>query len=150
MVSSMKNRNLADMIEKFIVSKILEENENFTLVKRNELAEKLACAPSQISYVISTRFTPERGYLVESRRGNGGFVKIEIEKPKKKQVPITALMHRGGKKPIRANITLREKVLLDLLMEVVTNTVGEHEKMSVLAEAMKRLAHVEYMKVNHG
>lgn len=144
----MKNKNLADMIEKLILSKILEENENFTLVKRNELAEKLACAPSQISYVISTRFTPERGYLVESRRGNGGFVKIEIETPK--QSPITALMHRGGKKPIRGNITLREKVLLDLLMEVVTNTVGEHEKMSVLAEAMKRLANVENMKVNHG
>lgn len=146
----MKNRNLADMIEKFIVSKILEDNDNFTLVKRNELAEKLSCAPSQISYVISTRFTPERGYLVESRRGNGGFVKIEIEAPKKKEVAPKALIQRGGKKAINGNITLREKVLLDLLMEVVTNTVGEQEKMSVLAEAMKRLAHVDYMKVNHG
>lgn len=146
----MKNKNLADMIEKFILNRILEESENFTLVKRNELAEKLACAPSQISYVISTRFTPERGYLVESRRGNGGFVKIEIEKPNEEKNPTAALIQRGGKKAIRGNITLREKVLLDLLMEVVTNTVGEHEKMSVLAEAMKRLAHVEYMKVNHG
>ncbi|MCD7773975.1 MAG: CtsR family transcriptional regulator [Clostridiales bacterium] len=45
-------------------------------IQRNELAEKLGCVPSQINYVISSRFTPERGYTVESKRGGGGYIKI--------------------------------------------------------------------------
>ena len=45
-------------------------------IQRNELAEQLGCVPSQINYVISSRFTPERGYTVESRRGGGGYIKI--------------------------------------------------------------------------
>ena len=45
-------------------------------LKRNDLAEKLGCVPSQINYVISSRFTPEMGYIVESRRGGGGYIRI--------------------------------------------------------------------------
>ena len=45
-------------------------------IKRNDLAKKLGCVPSQISYVISSRFTPERGYVIESRRGGGGCIRI--------------------------------------------------------------------------
>ena len=44
--------------------------------RRNTLAQNLGCVPSQINYVISARFTPERGYIVESRRGGGGFIRI--------------------------------------------------------------------------
>ena len=69
-------RNLADAIESFIIGELLRDQEDALLVQRNELAERLRCAPSQISYVLSTRFTPERGFLVESRRGSGGFVRI--------------------------------------------------------------------------
>ena len=54
-------RNLADAIENFIIRQVLEDREDAVLVQRNELADKLSCAPSQISYVLSTRFTPERG-----------------------------------------------------------------------------------------
>ena len=60
-------RNLADAIENFIIRQLLEDREDAVLVQRNELADKLSCAPSQISYVLSTRFTPERGFMVESR-----------------------------------------------------------------------------------
>ena len=45
-------------------------------IGRNELAERMGCVPSQINYVITSRFTPERGYVVESRRGGGGFIRI--------------------------------------------------------------------------
>ena len=62
-------KNLADAIESFIIGELLREHEDTVLVQRNELAERLSCAPSQISYVLSTRFTPERGFMVESRRG---------------------------------------------------------------------------------
>lgn len=78
-------RNLADAIENFIIRQLLEDSEDTVLVQRNELADKLSCAPSQISYVISTRFTPEKGYLVESRRGSGGFVRIVRVTPPNKE-----------------------------------------------------------------
>ena len=56
-------KNLADAIESFIIGELLREHEDTVLVQRNELAERLSCAPSQISYVLSTRFTPERGFM---------------------------------------------------------------------------------------
>ncbi len=52
------------------------ENDGTTEIQRNELAQTLGCVPSQINYVISSRFTPEQGYIVESRRGGGGYIKI--------------------------------------------------------------------------
>ena len=61
-----------------IANIILEmlENEGQTEIQRNELAERIGCVPSQINYVISSRFTPEHGYIVESRRGGGGYIRI--------------------------------------------------------------------------
>lgn len=61
-----------------IAQMILEmlERDGFTEIQRNELAESLGCVPSQINYVISSRFTPEHGYIVESRRGGGGYIRI--------------------------------------------------------------------------
>lgn len=73
--------NLADFIERFIQQKLSEGAAGHVLVRRNELADELSCAPSQISYVLSTRFTLDRGYLVESRRGAGGFVRIARLEP---------------------------------------------------------------------
>lgn len=52
------------------------EDEGRAEIQRNELAQTLGCVPSQINYVISSRFTPEQGYIVESRRGGGGYIKI--------------------------------------------------------------------------
>ena len=68
--------NLADFIERFLLQKLAQEAAGQVLVRRNELADELSCAPSQISYVLSTRFTLDRGYVVESRRGAGGFIRI--------------------------------------------------------------------------
>lgn len=65
---------ISDSIESFI--RELLEAQNSVELKRNELASYFNCVPSQINYVIQTRFTTERGYMVESRRGGGGYVKI--------------------------------------------------------------------------
>ena len=56
--------------------KLLDEEQGAVEIQRNDLASRFSCVPSQINYVLSTRFTPERGYLVESRRGGGGYVRI--------------------------------------------------------------------------
>ncbi len=67
---------LSNIIERFIKS-MLEMAEDSTIeIQRNELAEKFDCAPSQINYVLTTRFTPYQGYYIESRRGGGGYIKI--------------------------------------------------------------------------
>lgn len=58
-----------------MISEMLE-GEGSTEIQRNELAQKVGCVPSQINYVISSRFTPEHGYIVESRRGGGGYIRI--------------------------------------------------------------------------
>jgi len=60
-----------------IINEMLKENEGLIEFKRNEIAVRFGCVPSQINYVITSRFTPEKGYIVESRRGGGGFIKIK-------------------------------------------------------------------------
>ncbi len=66
--------NLSNVIAAMISDMLEEKNE--IEIQRNILAQDLGCVPSQINYVLSSRFTPERGYMVESRRGGGGFIKI--------------------------------------------------------------------------
>ena len=70
---------LSNIIEEFI-KEMLAENREVEL-QRNELANRFNCVPSQINYVISTRFSPERGYSVESRRGGGGYIRITRTAP---------------------------------------------------------------------
>ena len=65
---------VSDMIEQFLLE-MLSEQPDITL-RRNELAGQFSCAPSQINYVIDTRFTGQRGYIVESQRGGGGYIRI--------------------------------------------------------------------------
>lgn len=66
---------MSDMIEDFI--KELFEEEDLIEIQRNDLAQKFNCVPSQINYVIATRFKPSQGYYVESKRGGGGSIKIK-------------------------------------------------------------------------
>jgi len=66
---------ISDMITQAILE-MLEDQRGCAEIQRNELAGKLGCVPSQINYVITSRFTPEQGFLVESRRGGGGYIRI--------------------------------------------------------------------------
>ena len=67
---------ISDLIASFLQDS-LEEAENGVLeVQRSDLAQRFNCVPSQINYVMSTRFSPERGYIVESRRGGNGYIRI--------------------------------------------------------------------------
>ena len=80
---------LSDAIEQFIKTMMMEDAHQIEL-KRNELAEYFRCAPSQINYVLATRFTPEHGYVIESRRGGGGYIRIfRIEHDSSRQLLYT-------------------------------------------------------------
>ena len=65
---------MSDMIENFI--KELFDDDDYIEIQRNDLAEHFKCVPSQINYVIATRFKPSQGYYVESKRGGGGYISI--------------------------------------------------------------------------
>ncbi|MFG6120593.1 CtsR family transcriptional regulator [Thalassobacillus sp. B23F22_16] len=69
-------RNISDIIEAYL-KQILDSNRQDAIeIKRSEIAERFQCVPSQINYVIKTRFTVEKGYIVESKRGGGGYIRI--------------------------------------------------------------------------
>ncbi|WP_073997122.1 CtsR family transcriptional regulator [Anaerococcus urinomassiliensis] len=67
---------LTSDIEKFLKALLEESTDGMLEIGRNDLAMQFDCAPSQINYVLSTRFTPHNGYLIESKRGGNGFIKI--------------------------------------------------------------------------
>ena len=132
-------RNLADAIENFIIQEFMRDRDDALLVKRSDLAEKLSCAPSQISYVLSTRFTPERGFIVESRRGSGGFVRIVRVVPKEEVVPekeptaLELVQHLAQKRMI----TAREQRLLKFILEIID--ADEEQKKSILQQAIGQM-----------
>ncbi len=66
---------LSDEIAGLILSMLDGSGE--TEIRRNDLAEQIGCVPSQINYVLTSRFTPEQGFIVESRRGGGGYIRIK-------------------------------------------------------------------------
>ena len=68
---------MSDKIEAFINELLKDDTDEWLELKRNELAAVFGCVPSQINYVISTRFNPEHGYIVESKRGGGGYLRIK-------------------------------------------------------------------------
>lgn len=69
-------RNISDVIEQYLKQVLTTSGKEIVEIKRSEIADKFQCVPSQINYVINTRFTIERGYIVESKRGGGGYIRI--------------------------------------------------------------------------
>lgn len=68
--------SISDIIEQYL-KKILQDNEKKMIeIRRSEIADQFQCVPSQINYVINTRFTMEKGYIIESKRGGGGYIRI--------------------------------------------------------------------------
>ncbi len=80
---------ISDIITSEILRMLNESEENTAEIQRNDFASLIGCAPSQINYVLSSRFTPEHGYIIESRRGGGGYIKISRVVMRKS----TAFMH---------------------------------------------------------
>lgn len=70
----MANKTISDVIEEFIMSSL--DDDDFIELSRNDLAKFFSCVPSQINYVLNTRFTLNRGFVVESQRGGGGYIKL--------------------------------------------------------------------------
>ncbi len=107
-----------------LLLRMLEENGRAE-IQRNELAERIGCVPSQINYVISSRFTPEQGYTVESRRGGGGYIKItRINYTAKEQMLMHIINSIGG--------AIDEKSARAILINLHQNELIEADKAKLL------------------
>lgn len=89
---------LSDLIEEFIKTMFDLKEDSVLEIQRNELASQFRCAPSQINYVLTTRFTCDKGYVVESRRGGGGCIKITKIEYENNEVVFEILSKKIGDK----------------------------------------------------
>ncbi|EAF7012458.1 CtsR family transcriptional regulator [Listeria monocytogenes] len=106
-------KNISDVIEAYL-KQVLESSEAVE-IKRSEIADKFECVPSQINYVINTRFTMERGYIVESKRGGGGYIRIIKVKMNDKLQLLEAIISMVHDKKVSQSFS--EDVILRLLEE---------------------------------
>lgn len=107
---------ISDMIEEFL--KELLNEDNIIEIQRNELAEKFKCVPSQINYVISTRFNPDQGYYVESKRGGGGNITIKKVNITKSNYFMHIINNIGDKITMNeVNIFLNNFLMYELITE---------------------------------
>lgn len=118
---------MSDIVASYILEMLDECNGNAE-IQRNELASVLGCVPSQINYVITSRFTPEQGYIVESRRGGGGYIRITRINTSKS----TAIMHIVNSIGKRLDKVTSEIMINNMLSRSIIN----EETAKLLACAM--------------
>lgn len=122
---------LTDQIAK-LIEQMLEESGGALDLQRNEMAQSLGCVPSQISYVITSRFTPERGYLIESRRGGGGCIRI-IRKQMHKNEYLMHFFHAIGNK-------IEEREALAYLKNLADNDIITAREAMIIGNALSTAA----------
>lgn len=109
-------RNISDIIEKYI--KEILDSSNTIELRRSELAEKFQCVPSQINYVLKTRFSVERGYIVESKRGGGGYIRVIKVEPETDAELIDNMIEHIG---YHTSQNMAESIIVHLLEEDIIN-----------------------------
>lgn len=121
-------RNISDIIEDYLKRVLKTSGSEIVEIKRNEIADKFQCVPSQINYVINTRFTIERGYIVESKRGGGGYIRIIKVQVHDQQDLIDQIIALVGKRISQANA---DDILFRLVEEEVISNREAKIMMSV-------------------
>lgn len=138
----MSQRNMTDIIEAYLKSFL--KNQEHVEIKRSDIADHFDCVPSQINYVINTRFTQEHGYLVESKRGGGGYIRIlkvqvvdEIDQIDQMiELVGNQISQRNGMNMIqtlidREIITRREaSLILSVIEKSVLHTISDQEQIA--------------------
>ncbi|WP_026569016.1 MULTISPECIES: CtsR family transcriptional regulator [Sediminibacillus] len=123
--------NISDVIERYLKEILRENNKNAVEIKRSEIANQFQCVPSQINYVIKTRFTVERGYIVESKRGGGGYIRIiRIENEDKAKL-IDDIM-----KMIQPAVT--QQAAVDILERMLEEELITKREAKMMASAIDR------------
>ena len=126
--------NIADMIESYILRQLASRQDGQVELRRTEIADKISCAPSQISYVLSTRFTQDRGFVVESRRGLGGFIRIV-------QVPLRDLVYQDMLSKIDENTDM--ETVQSMVRYLAQHGMVETREVALLLQMVTGLFHSE-------
>lgn len=119
---------LSDVIEDFIKS-LLQQSEGELELQRNELAEYFECAPSQINYVLATRFSLDRGYHIESRRGGGGYIRI-VEIDMEEDDYLLYLVNR------RIGTGISQRASLDIVTNILERGIISHREAAIMRAAL--------------
>ena len=119
------NNNMTDILEQYIMNLFNEATEDHIIIKRSNVAQKFDCVPSQLNYVIKTRFTPEHGFIIESKRGGGGFIRI-------------------------TKITLhKNKDYIDYLIETIDKEILEIDEAMRIAKILLEKEYIDKFDYNH-
>ena len=150
--------NLTLAIEKYIQELLETETEPSVSLRRKELAEFFGCVPSQINYVLRSRFTPERGFLVESQRGGHGYIRIlriSCEEPEERLKHVedivgNSISEQDCRRLLqslqeRGLITVRERLLIEVALRHADEMgrsdfdLSQHKRSVIQAEMLKRM-----------
>lgn len=124
-------RNISDLIEQHLKLMLMDSQEGAVEIQRNDLAQQFSCVPSQINYVINTRFTLEKGFLVESKRGGGGYVRIQRISLPAQQVLQTHVCDTIGN-------CINQESAEGLIYQLEDAKVISHREANLLRAAMSR------------
>ena len=126
--------NIADMIESYILRQLATRQDGQVELRRTDIADEISCAPSQISYVLSTRFTQDKGFVVESRRGLGGFIRIV-------QVPLRDLVYQDMLSKIDEETDM--ETMQSMVRYLVQHGMVETREVALLMQMVTGLFHSE-------
>ena len=126
--------NIADMIESYILRQLATRQDGQVELRRTDIADEISCAPSQISYVLSTRFTQDKGFVVESRRGLGGFIRIV-------QVPLRDIVYQDMLSKIDENTDMG--TVQSMVRYLVQHGMVETREAALLMQMVTGLFHSE-------
>ena len=126
--------NIADMIESYILRQLATRQDGQVELRRTDIADEISCAPSQISYVLSTRFTQDKGFVVESRRGLGGFIRIV-------QVPLRDLVYQDMLSKIDENTDM--ETAQSMVRYLTQHGMVETREAALLMQVVTGLFHSE-------
>ena len=130
--------NIADMIESYILRQLASRQDGQVELRRTEIADEISCAPSQISYVLSTRFTQDKGFVVESRRGLGGFIRIV-------QVPLRDLVYQDMLSKINEETDM--ETVQSMVRYLAQHGMVETREAALLMQVVTGLFHSETLAV---
>lgn len=128
-------RNISNIIENHLKIILDQSKKGYIEIQRSELADQFQCVPSQINYVINTRFTVEKGYLVESKRGGGGFIRIrKVQLIKNQELLLTILEMIGDEIPQATSEDIIERLFeIELVTERETRLMKAVIQRNVLS-----------------
>jgi transcriptional regulator CtsR len=141
---------ISDIIEAFI-NELIDASTGPIEIKRNEMATQFNCAPSQINYVLTTRFTSDRGYVIESRRGGGGCIKILRVNMDENDYLLKMLADRIGDSTNKENAfelveILYRKGLIDLRIKNIIKTVVDDNTLCMIGKPLRDAMRAEILK----